>query len=381
MFDVHDGRPTTLPSAMPTPTAVTGAGGQVIFLTSNTPQPGVSARLRARQAAQALQARKAARVKDLAAAIEAMQDARQALPLRMDRVLAAEAAQLECEDGILAIQQQVTAALGAAAVELAARQSVSNRAQEALDDAAASLRRSEERMSRRSPALSEHAAALARATGAYRDAQAAALMRRDAARASEMRLRDAIGALNRTARMHSLALAALGGAAEAALDDARRALSEHRRAVDAAARVVEDIGDTDAAHDALTAQLAQHARCVQAHAEALAAIAPGARLQWQAQDCGAAIAMQRVELRRLTGEVDAEHIVVVMRRNDLMRHQGAEAAAVQNRSARRGAAAKADQRAEASARAFDEQRDAADVAAGTIEQAIERLREALTGTR
>ncbi len=179
-------------------------------------------------------------------------------------------------------------------------------------------------MRRRSPALSEHAAALARATGAYREAQAAALSRRDAARAAEMRLRDAIGAMNRTVRPHSLALAALGGAAEIALDDARKALSEHRRAVDAAARVVEDIGRTDAASDALTAQLAQHAHCVRAHADAVAAIAPGARLQWQAQDCGAAIAMQRAGIRRLAGEVDAEHIVVVMRRNDLMRHQGAE---------------------------------------------------------
>lgn len=374
MFDVHQGRAQPLPM----PGGAAGTDAAELFVISNTPQPAVSARLRARQAAQALQARKAARVKELATAIEAMRDARQALPLRMDRVLAAEAAQADCEAAILAIQQQVTAALAAAATELAARQAVSNKAQEALDDAAGSLRRSEERMRRRSPALSEHAAALARATGAYREAQAAALTRRDAARAAEMRLRDAIGAMNRTVRPHSLALAALGGAAEIALDDARKALSEHRRAVGAAARVVEDIGHTDAASDALTAQLAQHARCVRAHADAVAAIAPGARLQWQAQDCGAAIAMQRAGIRRLAGEVDAEHIVVVMRRNDLMRHQGAEVAAVQNRAARRGAAAKADQRAEISARVFDDRRETADVAAATIERAVHRLREVLT---
>jgi hypothetical protein len=373
MFDFHQGMAPALPMGA---AASNDAAG--LFVTSNTPQPSVTARLRARQAAQLMQARKALRVKELAAAIAAMQDARQALPMRMDRVLAAEAAQAECEGAILVIQQQVTAALGAAGAELIARQAATSRAQEGLDDAAGSLRRSEERMSRRSPGLSEHAAALARATGAYRDAQAAALTRRDAARAAEMRLRDAIGALHRTARMHSMALAALSDAAETALDDARKALSDHRRAVAASARVVEDIGQTDAAIDALTLQLAQHARHVQAHADAVAAIAPGARLQWQAQDCGAAIAVQRVEVRRRAGEVDAEHIVVVMRRNDLMRHQGAEAAAVQNRHARRGAAAKADERAEISARAFDDQREAADSAAGTIERAIQRLREVLT---
>ncbi|WP_431286551.1 hypothetical protein [Roseateles chitinivorans] len=373
MFDVQ-GRVPVLPISGGL--AMNDAAG--LFVTSNTPQPAVSARLRARQAAQLVQARKALRVKELAAAIEAMQDARQALPLRMDQVLAAEAAQAECEAAILGIQQQVTATLGAAGTELAARQAASNRAQDALDDAIGSLRRSEERMSKRSPGLSEHAVALARATGAYREAQAAALARRDAARDTEMRLRDAMVALSRIARMHSLALASLGSAAGTALEHARAALSEHRRAVAASARVVEDIGHTDAAHDAFTAQQTRHARSVQAHADAMAAISPGARLQWQAQDCGAAIAVQRVELRRRAGEVDAEHIVVVMRRNDLMRHQGAEAAAVQNRSARRGAAANADQRAETSARHFEDQREAADVAAATIEQAIHRLREVLT---
>ncbi|ANH67413.1 hypothetical protein ABE85_07210 [Mitsuaria sp. 7] len=362
---------------MPGGTAITDIAG--LFVTSNTPQPAVSARLRARQAAQALLARKAAREGVLALAIETMQEARQALPLRMDRVLAAEADHAECENAILAIRQLVTATLGAAGTALAARHAMSNKAQEALDEAAASLRRSEERMSRRAPALSEHAAALARATGAYRDAQWAALTRRDVARKAEMRLRDAIVALHRTAGTHMPFIVGHAGTAEIALDDARKALSEHRRAVAAAARVVEDIGHTDAASDALTVQLAQHARCVQAHADAMAALAPGARLQWQAQDCGAAIAMQRAGIRRLTGEVDAEHIVVVMRRTDLMRHQGAEAAAVQNRSARRGAAAKADQRAEASARTFDDRREAADAAAAMIEQAIERLREVLTG--